>query len=101
MHIGRTTGMGCANPLLRFTDGRAEGAVNSSGRVAGCYVHGLFSEDRQRDHWLRRIAGQASGLAYEADVESTLDRLADHIERHIDCNRLLELARAPNLKAMP
>ncbi|WMT78096.1 cobyric acid synthase [Bradyrhizobium sp. Ash2021] len=99
MHVGRTTGMECAKPLLHFADGRAEGAVDGTGRIAGCYVHGLFSDDRQRDHWLHRVANQASGLAYETDVDATLDRLADHIERHIDCNRLLELARAPNLKA--
>ncbi len=101
MHVGRTTGKGCVKPLLRFADGREEGAVDGSGRIAGCYVHGLFSDDRQRDHWLRRIASQASGFAYEADVEMTLDRLADHIERHIDCNRLLELARTLDLKATP
>jgi adenosylcobyric acid synthase len=98
MHIGRTTGAGCAKPLLHFADGRKEGAVSESGRIAGCYVHGLFSDDRQRDRWLRRVANQASGLAYETDVEATLDRLADHIERHVDCNRLLELARVPDLK---
>jgi adenosylcobyric acid synthase len=101
MHIGRTTGIGCSKPLLRFADGRTEGAVDGSGRIAGCYVHGLFSDDRQRDHWLRRIASQVSGFAYEADVETTLDRLADHIERHIDCNRLFDLARTPDLTATP
>jgi adenosylcobyric acid synthase len=101
MHVGRTTGTGCAKPLLHFADGRKEGAVSGSGRIAGCYVHGLFSDDQQRDHWLRRVANQPSGLAYETDVEETLDRLADHIERHIDCNRLLELARTPDLKETP
>jgi adenosylcobyric acid synthase len=101
MHVGRTTGKGCAKPLLHFSDGRKEGAVSDSGRIAGCNVHGLFSDDRQRDHWLRRIANQSSGFAYETDVEATLDRLADHIERHIDCNRLLELARIPDLKETP
>jgi adenosylcobyric acid synthase len=101
MHVGRTIGAACKTPLLRFADGRNEGAVDGSGRIAGCYVHGLFSDDRQRGHWLHRITGQASGLAYEADVEQTLDRLADHIERHIDCDRLLALARAPNFKTTP
>jgi adenosylcobyric acid synthase len=101
MHIGRTTGAGCAKPLLHFADGRKEGAVDGSGRIAGCYVHGLFSDDRQRDHWLRRVADHGSGLAYEVDIETTLDQLADHIERHIDCNRLFELARAPDLKKTP
>src|ERR1700732_761710 len=46
MHIGRTTGAGCAKPLLRFADGREEGAVDDSGRIAGCYVHGLVSDAR-------------------------------------------------------
>jgi adenosylcobyric acid synthase len=101
MHMGRTTGPGCAKPLLRFADGREEGAVDGSGRIAGCYVHGLFSDDRQRNHWLHLIASRSSGLAYETDVEETLDRLADHIERYIDCNRLLDLARAPDLKQTP
>jgi adenosylcobyric acid synthase len=101
MHVGRTTGAGCARPLLHFADGRSEGAVSDSGRIAACYVHGLFSDDRQRDHWLQRIGGQSSGLVYEADVEETLDRLASHVERHIDCDRLLALARVPDFKEAP
>jgi adenosylcobyric acid synthase len=101
MHVGRTTGAACTRPLLHFADGRNEGAVDGSGRIAGCYVHGLFADDRQRDHWLRRVARRPSALAYEADVEATLDRLADHIERHIDCTRLLELSRTPDLKETP
>jgi adenosylcobyric acid synthase len=101
MHIGRTTGVGCTRPLLHFADGRKEGAVSASGRIAGCYVHGLFSDDRQRDHWLRLVANRSSGLDYEADVEETLDRLAAHIERHIDCDRLFELARVPAFKETP
>jgi adenosylcobyric acid synthase len=92
MHVGRTTGMGCERPLLHFADGRKEGAVDASGHIAGCYVHGLFSDDRQRELWLQRIASQSSGLVYEADIEETLDRLAAHIERHVDCDRLFELA---------
>ena len=30
--------------------------------------------------------------------EATLDRLAEHLERHIDCDRLLALARAPDFR---
>ncbi len=89
MHIGRTTGD--VVPLLRLGDGHDEGAV--SGRVAGCYIHGLLADDRQRKHWLQRIGGEASSLAYEADVDATLDKLAAHIELHIDCDALLTLAR--------
>ena len=89
MHIGRTTGD--VVPLLRLGEGHDEGAV--SGRVAGCYIHGLLADDRQRKHWLQRIGGEASSLAYEADVDATLDKLAAHIEKHIDCDALLTLAK--------
>ena len=89
MHIGRTTGD--VVPLLRLGEGHDEGAVN--GRIAGCYIHGLLADDRQRKHWLQRIGGEASSLTYEADVDATLDKLAAHIETHIDCDALLTLAR--------
>ena len=88
MHIGRTTGD--TTPLLAL-DGHDQGAVK--GRIAGCYIHGLLTDDRQRRHWLEKLGAQASGFDYEADVDATLDLLADHIEKHIDCDRLLALAR--------
>jgi adenosylcobyric acid synthase len=97
MHIGRT--IGTPRPLLRLCHGKPEGAVSENGRVAGCYIHGLLTDDRQRRHWLQRIGAQTSGLDYEADVDATLDLLADHIEKHLDCDRLLQLARAPKLNA--
>ena len=93
MHIGRTTGTD--RPLLRLDNGGHDGAINDSSTVAGCYIHGLLADDRQRRHWLQRIGVQGSMLDYEADVDATLDRLADHIEKHIDCDRLLALAREP------
>jgi len=79
-------------------NGQVDGAVSADGRVAGCYIHGLLADDRQRQHWLERIGGQASAFAYESDVDATLDLLADHLEKHIDCDRLLELAREPRLR---
>ena len=57
---------------------------SADGRVRGGYVHGLFADDRQRAAWLRGIGAAASGFAYEADVEATLDALAAHLEAHID-----------------
>ena len=96
MHIGRTTGS--LRPLLRLANGRDEGAANDSGTISGCYIHGLLSDDRQRHHWLKRIGVAGSALDYEADVDATLDRLADHIEKYVDCDRLLALAREPSFK---
>jgi adenosylcobyric acid synthase len=94
MHIGRSTGS--ATPLLDL-DGHDQGALSPNGRVAGCYIHGLLADDRQRRHWLDRLGAATSGLDYEADVDATLDLLADHIEEHIDCDRLLALARPPRI----
>ena len=97
MHIGRTTGT--PRPLLRLCNGKHDGAVSENGRVAGCYIHGLLTDDRQRRHWLQRIGTQGSGLDYETDVDATLDLLANHIEKYLDCDRLLELARASKFSA--
>ena len=96
MHVGRTTGG--LRPLLRLANGKHDGTINDSGTVAGCYIHGLLSDDRQRQHWLQRIGVSGSALDYEADVDATLDRLADHVEEHLDCDRLLALARVPKFK---
>jgi len=94
MHIGRTRGAGLARPWLRL-DGRPEGAVSDDGRVMGSYLHGLFAADGFRHAFLARIRDRAaSGLAYEAEVERTLDALAEHLEAHLDLDGLLAAARA-------
>jgi len=94
MHIGRTRGAGLERPWLRL-EGRPEGAVSKDGRVMGCYLHGLFAADAFRHAFLARIRDRAaSGLAYEAEVERTLDALATHLETHLDLEGLLAAARA-------
>jgi adenosylcobyric acid synthase len=93
MHIGITEGPDRARPLLKFADGRADGAVSPDDRVAGCYVHGLFASDAFRAAWLRELGVPPSSLGYEATVERTLDALADHLEAHADIDGLLALAR--------
>ncbi len=92
MHIGRTRGPDCGRPLLRFADGREDGAISPDGRVMGAYVHALFANDAQRAAWLAML-GAPSELFYEATVERTLDELAAHLARHIDLDALAALAR--------
>jgi adenosylcobyric acid synthase len=93
MHMGRSTGPDTERPLLRLSDGRGDGAMSPGGRVAGTYVHGLLAGDRQREAWLMRLGAAPSGLNYEHEVERTLDALAEHLEAHMDVDRLLTLAR--------
>ncbi|CDN50099.1 cobyric acid synthase [Neorhizobium galegae] len=92
MHIGRTTGADCRRSFATI-GGNPEGAISADGRVWGTYLHGLFSDDRQRSAWLTRLGGSASGLDYEAGVDAVLDRLAGHMEKHLDLDGLLKLAR--------
>jgi adenosylcobyric acid synthase len=90
MHVGRTTGD--AAPLLHI-DGQPDGAISADGLIAGCYVHGLFAHDAQRAAWLRRLGTDAPPRNHTADVETVLDRLAAHVESHVDVAALLRLAR--------
>lgn len=92
MHMGETGGPGRTRPFAMI-GGVAEGAVSADGRVTGTYLHGLFADDRQRAAWLARLGGEASGFDYEAGVEEVLDRLAAHMERHLDLDALLAMAR--------
>jgi adenosylcobyric acid synthase len=93
MHVGQTKGGDCGRPLLRFADGRSDGAVSRDGRIMGCYVHGLFSNPAQRKAWLALLGAESTGFSYEEAVEDSLDALAAHLEDHVDLDRLLSLAR--------
>jgi len=92
MHVGRTSGPDCERPLLRFLDGRVDGAVSPDGRIAGAYLHGMFADDRQRAAWLDSL-GATAGIEYGATVERTLDELADHLAAHLDLEAMLDAAR--------
>ena len=94
MHVGRTSGPALARPMLDLA-GRPDGAVSPDGRVMGCYVHGLFAADAFRHAFLARLRKrEPSGLAFEQQIETTLDALADHLEAHVDLDGLLALARS-------
>ena len=61
--------------------------------MQGTYIHGLFADDRQRAAWLARLGAASDGASYEAGVEAALDALARHLAEHVDCDRVLALAR--------
>ncbi len=97
IHIGRTEGPDRARPFAHVA-GQAEGAVSADGRVTGTYLHGLFTADAFRAAFLGDLGAVPSGLSYAAGVQDVLDRLADHIEAHLDVTGLLALAGQGTLR---
>ena len=91
MHMGRTDGPGRKRPMLR-RGGPGDGAVSADGRVMGCYLHGLFTENAFRAAFLRRL-GARTAVAYADAVERALEGLADQLEAHLDVEGLLAVAR--------
>jgi adenosylcobyric acid synthase len=90
IHLGRTTGPDCARPVLDI-GGMPDGAASPDGRISGTYVHGLFAEDDFRRAFLAGVNVRSS-LDYGTTVDTVLDQLAEHLERHIDIDALLALA---------
>jgi len=97
MHLGNTTGPGMERPMLRL-DGGVDGCASRDGRVAGCYLHGLFASDPFRRAFLDTLGADTGEFAYEQQLEATLDDLADHLEQNLDLSALLAVARPPRLK---
>ncbi len=91
IHIGDTHGADCNNPWLQVGDAPT-GAASSDGRIKGCYLHGLFSSDGFRHHYLRSIRSVQTELNYEKSVDDTLDALARHLEDHLDLDAILTAA---------
>lgn len=90
IHMGRTSGLDCARPFAHIPE--PDGAISPDGRVSGSYLHGLFTGDRFRAAWLSQF-GTQSAANYGAGIEAVLDRLALHLETHLDLDRLFAMAR--------
>jgi len=92
IHIGRTSGEDCARAMIRTSHG-LDGAVSENGKVRGCYLHGLFNSDAYRALLLSRFGVEAGGYSYRQSVETALDELAEAMEKHLDVDGLLKIAR--------
>ncbi len=92
IHIGQTDGPARARPFAHI-NGSPEGAMSPDGRIIGSYLHGMFSGDAFRQAFLKDLGAAPSSYAYSADVEAVLDALAAHLEKHLDVEGLLALAR--------
>jgi adenosylcobyric acid synthase len=95
IHMGETVYENGAEPFAEIlregeTQPVADGAIASSGRVWGTYIHGLFDDDAFR-HKVLDFARKKCGLApaythirVTAEREARIDRWAAHLRQSLD-----------------
>ena len=97
IHIGKTTGSDCNRPIISLVkDGKVkfDGASTYNRRIMGSYVHGIFASNSFRSAFLKNLGlKKEKSIDFSWEVENTLDKLADHLEKYININSLFELAR--------
>lgn len=95
IHQGRVSLNPSTQTWFQLEDGRPEGARNSS--VFGTTIHGLFDGDEFRRSFLNDVAERSSNRFRATDLSTTslrdseLDRLADHLEEHLDMPAIYNL----------
>jgi adenosylcobyric acid synthase len=98
IHAGRTAGP--AESAFALSGGEVLGAIDHDGRVVGCYLHGLFHDDRFRAAFLRNVAamrGKAFEPAPAFDIGAEFDRLAAVLRSSLDLSTIFELIGRPEL----
>ncbi|MDD2988863.1 MAG: cobyric acid synthase [Zoogloea sp.] len=89
IHMGVTRGPALAQPAVKLTDGRVDGALSADGQILGTYLHGLFDHP---DALAALLAWTGISDAERVDLsarrQADLDRLADSLEASLDLPRL-------------
>lgn len=93
IHAGVTTVDPEVAPLLRFVDGTGDGAVATNGRIAGCYVHGLFDQPAARAHVIEQLGATSDGHDRSEAIDQALDAIAATLEQVLDMDALIALGR--------
>ncbi len=92
IHMGKTDGPDAARPFLQKNYAPL-GAMSNSGKIAGVYMHGLFSKDEFRMKYLADFrSGRMEETSYFQQVEDTLNVLAAEMEKHLDIEAILKTA---------
>jgi len=101
IHMGNTVATGPARPFARiFRRGENsvsinDGSVSGDGRAFGTYLHGIFDNVRFREMYLNRIRHE-KGMplrrgSEKAPEHDPFDQLAEHLEKHLDMEKLYSL----------
>ena len=96
---GQEVAGGCSTGTVEEAE---DGAFRKDRFVWGTYIHGVFDQPGFRRQWLNRLR-QRKGLqpldpavseAVTTRLRSSLDRWADHLQKHVQLNRIFAAAGA-------
>ncbi len=96
IHMGETTPVGDtpAAPLLHLDDGRTDGYLVDR-RCMGTYVHGILDNQPFVDFLLQpfseKLKDTAHSFDYAAFKEEQYNKLADHVRKYVDMNRIYQI----------
>ncbi len=95
IHMGETRPMGDspAQPLLHLADGRTDGCLVDR-KCMGTYVHGILDNQAFVEFLLEPFSEKLKdtrSFDYAAFKEEQYDKLADHVRRHVDLNRIYQI----------
>lgn len=93
IHMGRTELLAGVQPLARTERGDEEGCVAAG--VVGTYLHGILDNSPFIERILAPYADRLTErrFDYAAFKEEQYDRLADHVRRYVDVERLYNLLK--------
>jgi len=108
IHMGQTR-RGAVHPCFRLVTGAGEegeetedGACSADGLIWGTYIHGVFDRPAFRRLWLNRLRRRKGLLPLEpavsdavtARLSAALDRWADHLQTHVQVDRIVAVVGA-------
>jgi adenosylcobyric acid synthase len=92
MHLGISTGLATARPMIRFDNGITDGARSPDGRITGCHLHGLFNDTHFRQAFLATLGAHSGGEDYSHRIERSLDAIATTLARTLDMHAIRDIA---------
>ncbi|GAB6106199.1 cobyric acid synthase [Fusibacter bizertensis] len=98
IHMGVTSHLShSVSPFMCTDKHESDGAISSDGTVLGTYYHGIFDNDTFRHALLNHIRKNKgietinTSIGFEELKEQEYNRLAKHVEEHIDMTLLLQI----------
>lgn len=94
IHMGETTSESHWLEILSRNGEQVkvpDGSLSSNGKIWGCYLHGLFTNDSFRHAWLTRLGWHGEITSQAKRFEDSLDKLSDVVEGALNMELLEKL----------